>query len=378
MMRRPVDQAKLLFLYFLRSSAGLASEPMKSAVGNAVKSTQQQQAVDAMGGHICLRIARRGDVPAIQRCNLATLPENYNSNFYANHMRQWPELALVAEHVPEGDGASPRRGRSRVTDRGTNNNRSNKYNLASGYDPGQKSSKIIGYVLGKVEEQPVRVSSPSSSSPLIGIEGNEEYYANRLAASIKKKERLGHVTSIAILNDYRRKGLAVQLMNQLHHEMKHRYNANAIDLHVRVSNESAFRLYSMNMGYKVEDIIPNYYQNPMEDAYLMRKVVANNQDVNDPTIIDRELQETVPTITNGGVGGGGRGGDLSEFVRNFRFVPKIGSSRSHLYSTSRDNDKRSSFGLPRVVLNLGEDKDVEVSENDLESTPSAVTAASPL
>jgi len=45
-------------------------------------------------------MARRSDVPSIQRCNLATLPENYNSNFYLHHLRSWPELALVMEYVP--------------------------------------------------------------------------------------------------------------------------------------------------------------------------------------------------------------------------------------------------------------------------------------
>ncbi|KAL7452296.1 hypothetical protein ACHAWC_004027 [Mediolabrus comicus] len=64
------------------------------------------------GGYICFRLARKSDVPQIQNCNLATLPENYNSNFYINHMRKWPNLALVAEHIP-------------------------------------------GYILGKVEERPI-------------------------------------------------------------------------------------------------------------------------------------------------------------------------------------------------------------------------------
>lgn len=44
---------------------------------------------------LTLRLARRTDVPSIQRCNLACLPENYNSAFYVDHLRQWPELSLV-------------------------------------------------------------------------------------------------------------------------------------------------------------------------------------------------------------------------------------------------------------------------------------------
>ncbi|EED89265.1 predicted protein, partial [Thalassiosira pseudonana CCMP1335] len=48
---------------------------------------------------ITFRLARKSDIPQIQKVNLATLPENYNNNFYINHMREWPELCLVAEHI---------------------------------------------------------------------------------------------------------------------------------------------------------------------------------------------------------------------------------------------------------------------------------------
>jgi len=104
MLRRPVDQAKLLFLYFLKSSAAFASEPAKTGIlkasqqqtQNLVPASLQRMELESMGGHISLRIARRADIPLIQRCNLATLPENYNENFYVNHLRNWPELALVA------------------------------------------------------------------------------------------------------------------------------------------------------------------------------------------------------------------------------------------------------------------------------------------
>ena len=113
-MRRPADQAKLLFLALLRSSAALATRQegataTKLTAASATRTAGVSQPPPAsadrlpstvLDGHIALRVARRSDVPHIQQCNLATLPENYSATFYHNHMRQWPDLALVAEHVP--------------------------------------------------------------------------------------------------------------------------------------------------------------------------------------------------------------------------------------------------------------------------------------
>jgi ribosomal protein S18 acetylase RimI-like enzyme len=71
-----------------------------------------------VGHQVQIRTARREDVPAIEQCNLRTLPENYPNSFYHNHLIQWPNLALVAERV--GDKLDDDR-------------------------------KIVGYVLGRVE-----------------------------------------------------------------------------------------------------------------------------------------------------------------------------------------------------------------------------------
>lgn len=68
--------------------------------------------------HVFIRTARREDILAIEKCNLATLPENYSSAFYYNHILQWPFLALVAEKMGQSD---------------------------------QERNEIVGYVLGKVE-----------------------------------------------------------------------------------------------------------------------------------------------------------------------------------------------------------------------------------
>lgn len=250
-MIRPSIQArrKLIFLYLLRSSSALAtSEPPLSTKQSSISTNSSPN------GHIALRLATRTDVPAIQRCNLATLPENYSSNFYVNHLRQWPDLALVAEHVVDDGGNKGR-------------------NPFETYDPSRPQNEIVGYVLGKVEETEVNLPSSTSSSKLplsrSRVVDSDEYFGNFFLQR-GKTELLGHVTSLAVLPNFRRKGLAAQLMKQLHFHMEEGYNADGVGLHVRVSNVAARRLYCEGMGYGVVDVIRGYYQDG-EDAFFMRK-----------------------------------------------------------------------------------------------------------
>lgn len=274
-MRWPIaDQAKLLFLYLLRSdsSAALASEsiPRLSALAapNPVSFSPTQARFTALEGHISLRVARQSDVSGIEQCNLATLPENYNANFYVNHLRRWPHLALVAEHVPPGYESTKKR---------------NWPMCNGGYDANANKCKVVGYVLGRVEERIV----PKPSRSQLEDGNNENTLMRYISSSSRiddsygfppKTENLGHVTSLAVLSDYRRKGLAAMLMNQLHHHMRSSCRADAVGLHVRVSNKAATKLYCNSMGYKVKEVITGYYQDG-EDAYFMRKEFVDPQDV---------------------------------------------------------------------------------------------------
>lgn len=245
-MRRPSDQAKLFFLGLLRTVSALASESrmMPHAVGAAA-------AYGSMVAppQITLRLARRTDVPSMQRCNLASLPENYNQQFFANHMRQWPELTIVAEcnDVPQPGGVVP--------------------GPDGGFSPfpgGASENNVVAYVLGKVEERsvPVRVENAMDwhQGPY------EQYNMNSFVT-----ERVGHVTSLAVLDDFRRQGLARELMNQLHYHLETCYGVDAVGLHVRQSNVPAGRLYK-RFGYEAADRIPAYYQDG-EDAFFMRKLL---------------------------------------------------------------------------------------------------------
>jgi len=211
----PVSKANLLCLYFSCSHA-LATAPARHV---------------SFQPHVLLREAHRADVSQIQRCNLATLPENYHAGFYVDHIRKWPQLALVAEYVTRPD--------SGPVD-------------ASAPSSDRSAREIVGYVLGKVQ-------------------GDDE----------------GHVTSLAVMPDYRGLGLARELMHHLHENLAGQ-GAKDVDLNVRVSNAAATRLYTGRLGYSVESVVGGYYQDG-EDAYLMKRELCRRAD--DDAAVEEELRD---------------------------------------------------------------------------------------
>jgi ribosomal protein S18 acetylase RimI-like enzyme len=74
------------------------------------------------------------DISGINAVNLATLPENYNEEFYRVHLSTWPSLAVVAEcdSEPQNEDATAFKGSDRP--------------------PILRPKKeIIGYVLGRMD-----------------------------------------------------------------------------------------------------------------------------------------------------------------------------------------------------------------------------------
>mmetsp|Transcript_17941 Transcript_17941/g.68039 ORF Transcript_17941/g.68039 Transcript_17941/m.68039 type:complete len:180 (-) Transcript_17941:53-592(-) len=107
---------------------------------------------------------------------------------------------------------------------------------------GEESSReIIGYVLGRMEDS--LTTDPS---------------------------RHGHITSLAVLEDCRRLGVAQALMMCLHENMGRHYDAEGVSLNVRVSNKAATRLYKDVLGYTVSRTVPRYYHDN-EDAFVMTR-----------------------------------------------------------------------------------------------------------
>mmetsp|Transcript_12913 Transcript_12913/g.19070 ORF Transcript_12913/g.19070 Transcript_12913/m.19070 type:complete len:207 (+) Transcript_12913:192-812(+) len=99
---------------------------------------------------------------------------------------------------------------------------------------------VVGYTLGKVEQtQETRTG------------------------------RQGHVTSISVLPEYRKLGIAKHMMKALHAQMANRRKVDTVMLHVRMSNQPALRLYQHHLGYRQIDISRGYYQDG-ENAYVMR------------------------------------------------------------------------------------------------------------
>ena len=101
--------------------------------------------------------------------------------------------------------------------------------------------KIIGYIIARVENR--------------GLPGVDV-------------GKIGHIVSIAIHPDYRRRGLGKLLMSRAEEELK-RMGCRRVFLEVRVSNYPAIKLYQ-KLGYIKLKVIPRYYQDG-EDAYLMLK-----------------------------------------------------------------------------------------------------------
>jgi len=81
---------------------------------------------------------------------------------------------------------------------------------------------------------------------------------------------LGHIISLAVHPEHRRKGYAKLLIK----ELLRRFETNGVKvvrLEVRVSNKPAINLYS-KMGFKIAYTLKNFYLDG-EDAYVMYKIL---------------------------------------------------------------------------------------------------------
>jgi len=80
--------------------------------------------------------------------------------------------------------------------------------------------------------------------------------------------RKGHVVSIAVLPQYRRKGIAQAVITRALEGMQY-YKAKQCFLEVRVTNEAGVSLYK-KLGFEITRTINRYYSDG-EDAYVMTK-----------------------------------------------------------------------------------------------------------
>ncbi|MFX1259144.1 MAG: GNAT family N-acetyltransferase [Promethearchaeota archaeon] len=103
-----------------------------------------------------------------------------------------------------------------------------------------KNGKIVAYIMWRVEKAP----------SLNGL----------------KFENKGHLVSIAVLEDYRRKGIAFELLSNSMLAIK-KYRIKNYVLEVRVSNYNAIKLYE-KFKFKIKGIKKSYYRDG-ENAYFM-------------------------------------------------------------------------------------------------------------
>jgi ribosomal-protein-alanine N-acetyltransferase len=105
----------------------------------------------------------------------------------------------------------------------------------------EENGNVVGYIMCRIE---------------VGL-------SNLGFTGILKK---GHVVSIAVLPEQRRKGIAKALMAAAMEAMR-QYSAKQCYLEVRVTNDSGVGLYR-NLGFEVIRTIHGYYADG-EDAYMM-------------------------------------------------------------------------------------------------------------
>ena len=91
--------------------------------------------------------------------------------------------------------------------------------------------------------------------------------------SIFHRAKKGHTVSIAVIPEWRRKGIATRLIKESTTAMKNN-GANELFLEVRMSNEAAVELYK-SLDFKIVKELRHYYRD-MEGAYLMAQKVKRD------------------------------------------------------------------------------------------------------
>jgi len=77
----------------------------------------------------------------------------------------------------------------------------------------------------------------------------------------------GYITNIAVLKNYRKKGIATKLLKELTEKEN---NLSFISLEVRASNIAAISLYE-KFEFKQEGIRKAFYSNPKEDGLILTR-----------------------------------------------------------------------------------------------------------
>ncbi|HLI45963.1 MAG TPA: N-acetyltransferase [Geobacterales bacterium] len=153
---------------------------------------------------IFVREVKREDIPTVVEINRRALPENYSIDYFYYHLEEFPDLFLVG--IVKRDDLE----------------------------------YIAGYSMSRIE-----------------------FGFSNFGLSLVKK---GHLISIAVLDQFRRKGIASSLIKTTIERLTKK-KVNEFYLEVRVTNYPAISLYK-KFNFVVTNKIPSYYSDG-EDAYVM-------------------------------------------------------------------------------------------------------------
>ena len=83
-------------------------------------------------------------------------------------------------------------------------------------------------------------------------------------------DHTGHITTIGIAPEHRRRGIASLLMQKVEHGFGRR-NVRLVRLEVRSANVPAQKLY-LNLGYAVTQSLPRYYSNGGDGLLMIKSI----------------------------------------------------------------------------------------------------------
>ena len=180
------------------------------------------KARDNKAGFI-IRKAKVEDLPSVMLVNMRSLPENYWYGFFLSILNEWGESFFVAE----------------IDD------------------------TIVGYSMSRVEY----TIDPVLLGVYNELEEGSVGIIDKMKHMFSAPTRVGHLISIAVLEEYRGRGIGSTLLQHTIDAMKNVYKVASIYLEVRVSNIGAIKLYE-KFGFKKARIVREYYRDG-EDAYVM-------------------------------------------------------------------------------------------------------------
>ena len=103
-----------------------------------------------------------------------------------------------------------------------------------------------------------------------------------------------HITTFAVLPDWRRQGVGGRLMVELM-RLARDLQANVMTLEVRLSNRPARALYA-RFGFRPVGIRPRYYSDNGEDALIMTTSTLSSSDMKERfTDLERQYAEMGPS-----------------------------------------------------------------------------------